>query len=360
MPQNFFSRKTKAEKVAKPEKSKSNAHQADVDLKNLYAESSSSDELEKKKKEGSRQPPDFHLTINSESETKEKTEFEDLNSIGESYKDETKVQRGNLKEEVVETSKIYKDFKACLESLDSIKKNKQVLSGNSSILASFDKTATITRMDNYSPGEVHAYDVGKLKILGKQLLGSLQTFIVLQNFPIEVDGEIDNEKLHRVLVEYSDEKEQEQTKIKLQGNKLHRSSGLPANTNISATYMQGTGKEIFVMGRKGNIHMASHKLGKFHHSSLLAGSDVAFAGEIKVVNGEIKWLSNKSGHYKPTESQLLSFLRHLQNMGISLDFALEINVRSELGNLVPKSFGAAREYLTELEKKQVKNLEPEN
>jgi hypothetical protein len=43
---------------------------------------------------------------------------------------------------------------------------------------------------------------------------------------------------------------------------------------------------------------------QFNHSTLAAGRDVICAGEIRIVKGLIEYISNESGHYKPTALQL--------------------------------------------------------
>ncbi|WP_128330261.1 hypothetical protein [Apibacter sp. HY039] len=54
------------------------------------------------------------------------------------------------------------------------------------------------------------------------------------------------------------------------------------------------------MSKKGNIYISKYnEVGKFHHSSLVAGEEVAAAGEIIIENGIIKMITNKSGHYLP-------------------------------------------------------------
>ena len=78
------------------------------------------------------------------------------------------------------------------------------------------------------------------------------------------------------------------------------------------------------MSITGNIHIASHIVGNYHHSSLLGGSKVACAGEIEVVAGVVRWLSNKSGHYFPNPDHLIQVLHQLQKKGIPLTFPLTV------------------------------------
>jgi hypothetical protein len=81
------------------------------------------------------------------------------------------------------------------------------------------------------------------------------------------------------------------------------------------THFSGPGYAIFVMSSEADLHVASHKVGKYHHSSLLAGVSVASAGEMKLENGRLKFLSNKSGHYQPTAAHLHQILYWLVKKG---------------------------------------------
>jgi hypothetical protein len=129
------------------------------------------------------------------------------------------------------------------------------------------------------------------------------------------------------MVSYDEGPEaQEKTLVTIVGGKLIRSeksdrdAGKPVDTKESVTHFSGGGYEIFAVGATGDLHMASHKIGKYHHSSLLAGGATAMAGELKVQDGEIKYLSSKSGHYKPTRANLLQFLHWLRKDRVNMDF----------------------------------------
>jgi hypothetical protein len=54
------------------------------------------------------------------------------------------------------------------------------------------------------------------------------------------------------------------------------------------------------MDEHGNFFASKfHFVGRFHHSSLLAGAAVAAAGEIEVRNGQLIAISDRSRHYLP-------------------------------------------------------------
>jgi hypothetical protein len=60
---------------------------------------------------------------------------------------------------------------------------------------------------------------------------------------------------------------------------------------------------------------------KKNHTSLSAGGDVLFAGEAIVVDGKFKFISDKSGHYKPDLYSLAFCLDYLKTQGVDLSGA---------------------------------------
>jgi hypothetical protein len=146
-----------------------------------------------------------------------------------------------------------------------------------------------------------------------------------QDIVIDAQGNIDMAALDARLVKYDRTlNAQRVTLVTISGGKLKRSTthdqpGQPVDTAESVTQHSGKGWEIFVVGASGDIHMAPHKIGKYHHSSLLAGKPVSMAGEMKVSAGKIVTMSNKSGHYSPTAQHFHHFLRTLEGT-VPLDF----------------------------------------
>jgi filamentous hemagglutinin len=62
---------------------------------------------------------------------------------------------------------------------------------------------------------------------------------------------------------------------------LNRLSGISGNFNYVVTE-DGS----LIVGRSG-------------HTSLTGGADVQSAGEVQLLNGDIRWIDNSSGHYQP-------------------------------------------------------------
>ncbi|KQW53057.1 hypothetical protein ASC77_01780 [Nocardioides sp. Root1257] len=154
-------------------------------------------------------------------------------------------------------------------------------------------------------------DVDTALEMAKKMHANLLEKARRQELPVTEEGDLGD--ISSRLVEYDDESAQERSLVLVGGNRLFRNDDkkTPVDTAMSSTFHSGLGAEIFVVGMGNDIHMASHKIGKFHHSSLLGGANVSMAGEMQVTDGKIDWLSNKSGHYHPSVVQFQQFLHHL-------------------------------------------------
>ncbi len=93
------------------------------------------------------------------------------------------------------------------------------------------------------------------------------------------------------------------------GPSLLDTSDQPYHTAAKETAFSGTGWAIFVISPEGDFFSGSHEVGKHHHSSFLGGGAVMAAGEIVVDNGIIRFITGKSGHYKPAPENLLGWVR---------------------------------------------------
>lgn len=90
------------------------------------------------------------------------------------------------------------------------------------------------------------------------------------------------------------------------------------DTSKFTSYGSGSGFGSFVLSPTGELYVGEHRIQRFHHSSFLAGGEVAAAGEMKIVNGKLTELTNKSGHYKPTPAHTLALLDHLARNKVPL------------------------------------------
>jgi hypothetical protein len=143
---------------------------------------------------------------------------------------------------------------------------------------------------------------------------TLHRFLRKQDVDVTPQGVLTPGSLAARLVEYdTSQAQQDSTLVNIVGGQLQRNNVLhtPVDTTESVTFQTGEGWEIFVMDPEGALHMTSHKIGKRHHSSMLAGGATSAAGSIKAVGGAITHLNNKSGHYTPGPAQMRQALHRL-------------------------------------------------
>ncbi|XVE61519.1 hypothetical protein DITRI_Ditri06bG0046800 [Diplodiscus trichospermus] len=84
------------------------------------------------------------------------------------------------------------------------------------------------------------------------------------------------------------------------------------------------GKWIFVMSTSKKLYAGEKKKGMFHHSSFLAGGATLAAGRLVAEHGILKSISAYSGHYRPRDDSLESFLSFLKENGVNLT---EVEIR---------------------------------
>lgn len=102
------------------------------------------------------------------------------------------------------------------------------------------------------------------------------------------------------------------------------------DTTTMVTAFGGRGWAIYVMSETGNVHASPHSVGHRHHSSLLGGANVAGAGEMRVLQGKLVHISNKSGHYAPAAAHFVQVLYVLRKRGVSL-FNTKITFKTAAG-----------------------------
>lgn len=81
------------------------------------------------------------------------------------------------------------------------------------------------------------------------------------------------------------------------------------DTRTNETAFSGKGWAIFVVSPDGQWFAGSHQVGKHHHSSFLGGGAVIAAGEMVCDAGIVRFITGKSGHYKPSAENILAFVR---------------------------------------------------
>ncbi|MCP2295811.1 hypothetical protein APR11_002229 [Nocardia amikacinitolerans] len=122
-------------------------------------------------------------------------------------------------------------------------------------------------------------------------------------------------------VKYLTEEERKAYQLFVRDGKIYDANGNLFDTSAASTaHSPGGGRAIFVMDENGNMYASTrHAVGEFHHSSFLGGKPVAGAGELQVVNGELKLITDQSGHYKPAQEYTQQVISNLQGQGVQLN-----------------------------------------
>ncbi|CAA2970663.1 IQ domain-containing IQM3-like [Olea europaea subsp. europaea] len=138
----------------------------------------------------------------------------------------------------------------------------------------------------------------------------------------EVDlEECPRSKLRQQCIMYLGPQEREHYEyVIVDGKILHNITRKPLHTNEGSLEL----KWIFVVSTSKKLYTGEKKKGSFHHSSFLAGGATLAAGRLMVVDGVLKCISPYSGHYRPADDSLESFLSILKENGVNLD---EVEIR---------------------------------
>jgi len=149
----------------------------------------------------------------------------------------------------------------------------------------------------------------------------LEAKLTRQGAVLKADGTIDWSLTRGTVVYDHTAEAKELTRLRFGGGMIYTDDACKVafDTTESVTQFGGPGWAIYVMSPTGNLHASPHSVGHRHHSSLLAGAEVAGAGEIKVLGGKLVHISNKSGHYAPGAAHLLQALFLLNKRGVDLN-----------------------------------------
>lgn len=128
--------------------------------------------------------------------------------------------------------------------------------------------------------------------------------------------------IHAFTIHYFSKEEKENLVVeykKIDGNLRLFVQGKPLSTLSEEEKTIENSLSMFVMGHDGSLYVTQHAPGTIQHSSFFMGLPVISAGEIITnATGEILYLSNRSGHYKPSEQSTLHMLRQLRAQGVDL------------------------------------------
>jgi hypothetical protein len=165
----------------------------------------------------------------------------------------------------------------------------------------------------------------KLEVKGGRLFRRLPAFGMSRRVPASVPGESETVSGRQVGTETARRPMAKRWQLQpYDTSKL--SGGLHADKDEA-------GSALYVLSPQGDIYSGDGEVFWAHHSSFLAGGNVAAAGMMKVVDGEIIWLSNSSGHYRPGAKFLHNILGVLEGNGVNLS---SVTVKEESDSCTSK------------------------
>ena len=187
----------------------------------------------------------------------------------------------------------------------------ELRSGGPAALAAVVGAAVVSLKEQASP------DLGPTR----EFFDTQKNSLVGPNFnTVAMDSDYDGEETGAVWgtsVKYLSAQERKQYELLVSREGLLVDAENRLFDTRGAGTVTGKGKAIFVMSEAGNIYASlEQQAGIFHHSSFLAGAPVAAAGEIEVIDGVVKTLSNRSGHYTPDQSYTHQFIEQLWRKGV--------------------------------------------
>ncbi|XP_073224283.1 IQ domain-containing protein IQM5-like isoform X2 [Cicer arietinum] len=119
-------------------------------------------------------------------------------------------------------------------------------------------------------------------------------------------------KLQSQCIKYLGPIEREAYEVIVEGGKLvyKQSKNLVHTTEGS--------KWIFVLSTTRVLYVGQKEKGKFQHSSFLAGAPTIASGRLVAHNGVLHVIWPYSGHYRPTEKNLMEFIHFLEEHNVDM------------------------------------------
>ncbi|KDO31977.1 hypothetical protein SPRG_03193 [Saprolegnia parasitica CBS 223.65] len=135
----------------------------------------------------------------------------------------------------------------------------------------------------------------------------------LSDESVEVEG-VPRAKLEKETVLYYDKTERQKYALDIRYGLLHASR---------TQALIDTGEEGWIFVLRDGVLYGSAKVTKqtprVHHTSFVGGECVQTAGILVIAQGVLTTIYPHSGHYRPSESEVLLLLRFLHEKGVRLD-----------------------------------------
>lgn len=124
-------------------------------------------------------------------------------------------------------------------------------------------------------------------------------------------GELERDQKNDVV--YLSPEQRANYELRPKDGLLFRKDGIiPVDTKLS----YGNRSLLYVISEDKKIYSGRGAKYILHHSSFLAGGDVIAAGKLMTSNGKVIYISNNSGHYRPSAQYLLQAIRHFHDLGV--------------------------------------------
>lgn len=145
-------------------------------------------------------------------------------------------------------------------------------------------------------------------------------------------------------VRYCDEEERREFQVHVRGGVLFDADSIRRfDTQTKQVSDYGYGWGMFVLGFDDVLYVESEARDYFHHSSFFAGGPVQCAGELCCVDGAVRFLTAKAGHYRSGLREFRQVLRFLSSRGVDLAGVLVVTEPKER----PYSWFSAQDVLTQ-------------
>jgi hypothetical protein len=110
----------------------------------------------------------------------------------------------------------------------------------------------------------------------------------------------------------------ERTPVGMEGGR-RQSEILADRTSAAGNYVLGFDRKFYMAQHQSPLNIDTMEGRRpFFHSSYFKGAGVLCAGNMIIVNGQLRMISNNSGHYRPKAAHLVSALEALLMHGVSL------------------------------------------
>jgi hypothetical protein len=120
------------------------------------------------------------------------------------------------------------------------------------------------------------------------------------------------------MVKYFDRMERDSLEVHYKNGVFVDAKGQKLNSNFDAESLTFD-EALIVVSKSYHIFVYPRdERGLYHHSSILSGADVMFAGMASFSEGRIRVLTDRSGHYAPTPEHTRWFIRLLWRSGVDL------------------------------------------